>query len=62
MSENIIDDPEYQGLLKDAMKIMDMGAQESGDNRIEMQYVRNGVPMRIVCEGLKDNDNVEHKE
>lgn len=47
---DLLEDPGFQDMISEALKTLDFAAQCSDDNRLEVQYKRNGTAMSIVVE------------
>ena len=56
-NENTLDDPKFQREIVYAVKVLDMIAKISDDNRAELPFKRaDGTEMRVIIQEEKHND------
>ena len=56
-NENTLEDPKFQREIVYAVKVLDMIAKISDDNRAELPFKRaDGTEMRVIIQEEKHND------
>lgn len=49
MSGAVLDHPEYQSILRGALKAVAYGAEQTDDNKVEINFTFNDVRMNLTC-------------